>query len=590
MIKPVPPASIFILGALLIPFLKGRLRQAYLLLVPVIAFFNLLSLTPGTSWNLHFLRYELILAEVNRLNLAVGYIFVVIGFLTLLYALHVKEDGHHMAAFLYMGSSSGAVFAGDFVSLFIFWEMMAISSVFLVWYRRSKESLDAGFRYLLMHLLGGSLLLTGLVIHILSEGAIAYAPLRSPWAYSFILAGFGLNAALIPLHTWLPDAYPLGTVTGSVFLSIFTTKTGIYVFARFFPGDVFLGYMGGAMALYGVLFALLQNDARKLLSYHIISQLGYMLAAIGVGTEQGLNASIAHLFNNNLFKPLLFMCMGSILYVTGKSKLTEMGGLARAMPVTCVTCLIASVSISGGPGFNGFVSKGMVIMAVSEAHQAILEWMLRLASVGTFLSFTKLCTFAFFGKAKKSTAQDPPFHMQCAMMATAFSCLLIGLYPKLLFDVLPYQPVDYHPYTVSHIVGVLQLFLLAGAVFKLAQRAFSPHEWIILDFDYFYRIAFRSIGWFCAGPLEGLRLRMQAAFSQRVSYFSHLSRNPFSLSEVAMKYVQSTRDRRTEASPALGETKERGYDENVYRNPMGLGVLIAILFLFLYGLIYFIKS
>lgn len=590
MISPVPPASIFILGALLIPLLRGKLRQAYLLFVPVVAFFNLLSLTPGAAWKFHFLRYELILAEVNRLNLAVAYIFVIIGFLALLYALHVKEEGQHMAAFLYMGSSSGAVFAGDFVSLFIFWEMMAISSVFLIWYRRDKESLDAGFRYLLMHLFGGSLLLTGLVIHVLSEGTITYMPLRSPWAYSFILAGFGLNAALIPLHTWLPDAYPLGTITGSVFLSIFTTKTGVYVFARFFPGDVLLGYMGGVMALYGVLFALLQNDARKLLSYHIISQLGYMIAAIGVGTEEGINASIAHLFNNNLFKPLLFMCMGSILFMTGKRKLSEMGGLARAMPITCLTCLIASLSISGGPGFNGFVSKGMVISAVSEAHRPILELMLRLASVGTFLSFTKLCTFAFFTKNENTAAKDPPFHMQLAMMATAFSCLLIGLYPTLLFDVLPHQPVDYHPYTVSHVVGVLQLFLLAGAVFKMAQRAFSPHEWIILDFDYFYRMAFRNIGWFCAGPLEGFRLRMQSAFSKGVSFLSHLSGNPFSVSEIAMKYFMSNGDGRAEVTTKPGEREVRSYDENVYRKPMGLGVLLAILFLFLYGLIYFIKS
>jgi multicomponent Na+:H+ antiporter subunit D len=590
MISPVPPASVFLLGTLLIPFLRGRLRQAYLLFVPVVAFFNLLSLAPGTTWKVHFLRYELIFAQVDRLNLAVGYIFVIIGFLALLYALHVKEEGQHMAAFLYMGSSTGAVFAGDFVTLFIFWEIMAISSVFLIWYRRSKESLDAGFRYLLMHLFGGSLLLTGVVIHVLSEGTIAYMPLRSYWSYSFILAGFGLNAALIPLHTWLPDAYPLGTITGSVFLSIFTTKTGVYVFAKFFPGDVFLGYMGGAMALYGVLFALLQNDARKLLSYHIISQLGYMMAAIGVGTEQGINASIAHLFTNNLFKPLLFMCMGSILFMTGKRKLSEMGGLARAMPITCLTCLIASLSISGGPGFNGFVSKGMVITAVSEAHQAIQELMLRLASVGTFLSFAKLCTFAFFTKNETMAAKDPPFHMQLAMMATAFSCLLIGVYPTLLFDVLPHQPVDYHPYTVSHIVGVLQLFLLAGAVFKMTQKAFSPHEWIILDFDYFYRMAFRNIGWFCTGPLEDLRLRMQNAFSEGVSYFSHLSGNPFSVCEIAIKYFKSEGDERTETAPEDGERGERTYDENLYRKPMGLGVLIAILFLFLYGLIYMIKS
>ncbi|NVL92171.1 MAG: Na+/H+ antiporter subunit D, partial [Desulfobacterales bacterium] len=397
MIKPVPPAFIFILGAMLIPLLRLRkeLRQPYLILIFAVAIIDLLYLEPGTSWVYRFLGYDLVFARVDRLSLAIGYIFVIIGFIAILYSLHVKEDGQHVATFLYVGSSLGVVFAGDYLSLFAFWEIMAVTSVFLIWYRRERESLDAGFRYVLMHIFGGCSLLTGIIIHIVSQGFTTVGPLESGWASIFILIGFGLNAAFIPIHTWVPDSYPRGTVTGSVFLSVYTTKIGVYALARCFSGADVVAYMGGIMAVYGVVYALLQDDTRKLLSYHIISQVGYMIAGIGVGTDLGLNGGIAHLVNNILYKSLLFMCMGSVIYVTGKRKLTELGGLARLMPITCTACIIASLSISGGPGFNGFVSKGMVMSSAAESHKPILELMLILASVGTFLSFTKLCYFTF---------------------------------------------------------------------------------------------------------------------------------------------------------------------------------------------------
>jgi len=339
------------------------------------------------------LGYELVFCRVDRLSLVVGYIFLIIGFLAILYCLHTREDGQHIAAFLYVGSSLGVVFAGDYFSLFAFWEIMAVSSVFLIWYQKDKESLNAGFRYILMHIFGGCCLLVGIIIYIGSSGSIGVDRLEPGIAYWLMLTGFGLNAAFIPIHTWLPDSYPEGTFSGSVFLSfsgsvflsVFTTKTGVYVLARCFAGADFVAYMGGIMAVYGVTFALLQNNARRLLAYHIISQVGYMVAGIGVGTALGINGGIAHAFNNILYKTLLFMCMGSVMYMTGRRKLTEMGGLARFMPVTCITCVIAALSISGAPGFNGFVSKGMVISSAVEAHKPILELMLILASVGTFL-------------------------------------------------------------------------------------------------------------------------------------------------------------------------------------------------------------
>ncbi len=607
MIKPVPPAFIFILGALFIPLLRprGNLKQLYRILIPVLAFVDLLYLEPGTTWVYRFIGYDLVFAQVDRLSLAVGYIFVIIGFLATLYSVHVQEDGQHVAALLYAGSSLGVVFAGDYFSLFAFWEIMAVTSVFLIWYRREKESLDAGFRYLLMHICGGCSLLTGIIIHIVSKGFIPVGPLESGWGTTFILIGFGLNTAVIPIHTWLPDSYPRGTITGTVFLSVYTTKTGVYALARCFSGAEVVAYMGGIMAVYGIFYALLQNDTRKLLSYHIISQVGYMIAGIGIGTALGVNGGMAHLVNNILYKSLLFMCMGSVMFMTGKQKLTELGGLSRLMPITCITCIVASLSISGSPGFNGFVSKGMVISSAAEVQKPILELMLILASVGTFLSFTKLCYFTFFAENKTMRAREAPLNMQLAMILTASACVLIGVYPGVLFHVLPVSPIHYHPYTFSHVVRVIQLLLLAGAVFMAAKSVFSPHEGIALDFDYFYRMTCRGILWACSGPVNSFRLRVQAYFSREVDSVTGLSKNPLSLPEVALQYLRLLtvhvrkhwspffRDERREPEAIRRKLSEIGkipYDEDTYRGPIGLGILLALILLFFCGLIYFLVS
>jgi len=586
MIKAVPPAMLFILGALLIPLLKGKLKQIYLLAVPALAFLDIIHLDRGTSWVYHFIGYELVFCQVDRLSLVVGYIFVIIGFLALLYSLHIEEDGQHVAAFLYVGSSLGVVFAGDYFSLFAFWEIMAVSSVFLVWYQKERRSLDAGFRYLIMHIIGGCCLLAGIIIHAVNTGSIAVTHLGTSPSDIFILVGFGLNTAFIPIHTWLPDAYPEGTATGSVFMSVYTTKTGVYVLARCFVGMPLVAYMGGIMTVYGVLFALLQNDARRLLSYHIVSQVGYMVAGVGVGTELGVNGGIAHVFNHILYKALLFMCMGSVMYMTGKRKLTEMGGLARYMPVTCLACVVASLSIAGAPGFNGYVSKGMVISSAAEQHMPILELMLVLAAVGTFLSFVKLCYFTFFAPNEEMRAKESPMNMQLAMLLTAFLCVLIGVYPEALFKILPFDTVLYHPYTPSHVVGTIQLFMLAGLVFMFAKDMVAPHRGTILDFDYFYRMGGRGVVWVCVVPLSNVRYKMQASSSRTVDVITRIARNPIMLLEIPMAYAYL---RITQGLRYLGGySSSEMYNENLYRRPIGVGVLVAIIILFALALIYFI--
>jgi len=548
----VPPGFIFILGALLIPLIRPRLlKQIYLLSISVITFIDILMLKSGTTWVYKFLEYELVFARVDRLSLCVGYVFVIIGFLAILYAIHVKEDGQHVAAFLYVGSSLGVVFAGDLFTIFFFWEIMAGTSVFLIWYSRTEESLGAGYRYLIMHILGGCVLLAGIIIHVTNTGSITAGPVGGGLSHWLMLLGFGLNAAFIPLHTWLPDSYPRGTLTGSVFMCVYTTKTGVYVLARYFPGVEFVAYMGVFMCVYGVIFALLQNDARKLLSYHIISQVGYMVAGVGIGTELAINGSIAHVFNHILYKGLLFMCMGSVILMTGKRKLSELGGLARYMPVTCMCCIIASLSISGAPGFNGYVSKGMVILAAGEKHNMFLEIMMLIAAVGTFLSFVKLCYYTFFAKNENITAKESPWNMQLAMILTAFLCVLIGVYPKVLYFILPY-PVHYHAYTADHVLGVIQLFLAAGLVFMVAKTYFDPHKVLTLDVDYFYRQACRGIYWICVA-FSNVRNTVQNYMIECRISIQSAGRSPLLLPK---------------------------------KRPVGVGVGLALIFLSIYGLVF----
>lgn len=505
----IPPGFIFIFGAVLIPlFGKGRVRDIYLVILAALGLISVAFLRePQTAWSFPVLGFELIFLHVDRLSQIMGYIFAIAGGGAILYSLStVKENGHHICTSLYMGSALGAVFAGDFLTLYIFWEIMAFSSLGLIWYSRTERATNAGMRYILFHLFGGCALLGGIIIHYVNTGVITVGPVESGIGYFLLLMGIGVNAAFIPLHPWLPDSYPKATIAGAIFQSIFTTKTGIYVLARTFSGVEAVAYMGGAMCLYGVIFAILQNDVRKLLSYHIVSQLGYMVAGVGMGViglgviateaqEMAINGSIAHLFNNLLFKTTLFMCMGAVIYATGKNNLTELGGLARKMPITMIACMIAAFSISGVPGFSGYVSKGMVIDAAKLEGMYFLVHALKLGSVGTLISFIKLTYFAFFSKNENIEAKEVPLPMLVPMCVTAFLCVAIGLYPKMLYEILPYKEtaLHYHAYAPAHILGVVELVLMTVLLFFLLGY-FAPHEKITYDIDYLYRKAGRGFG------------------------------------------------------------------------------------------------
>ncbi len=506
----VPPFIIILIGAPLVLALAGRARQAGLVILGGIVLLDVLLLPGGyitgqaagviTQWNVPFMGYTLTLLRVDSLSYLMGVIFATITFFAILYAAAVAAPRLHLYALLYAGASLGVVFAGDWITLLFFWELMAVTSTFLIW-QEGGEAIGAGYRYLLYHGLGGTLLGAGIALLFMGGGSPIVGPLAGIpvatyqlWASVLIVLGIGVNIAFIPFHTWLPDAYPRANFVASVFLSVYTTKAAVYLLARAQPGTEFIAFMGAFMAVYGVVFAVFQNDMRRLLSYHIVSQVGYMVAGIGIlgwlgATDTigqlGLNGGMAHLFNNILYKALLFMAIGVIIWKTGENALSRIGGLQKKMPVTAIAFWVAAFSIAGVPLFNGFVSKGMVLLAAE--HTSIWLWvLLEIASFGTFLSFLKLGYFAFL-RPGTNEASDPPLLMQAGMLGIAALCIIIGVYPALLYALLPYT-TSYVAYDPANVVTAL-LVLGAAALFffTVGKKVLEPNDVPQWDFDIFYR-------------------------------------------------------------------------------------------------------
>jgi len=513
----IHPSLILLLGALLLPFVpRGGIRRGFLFAVPFVAFITTYLTDPGTYAVIPFMDWHLTFGRVDALSKVFAYIMTLMCVIGTIYGLHVDEDAQHIAAWLYVAGSLGVIYAGDYLVLFLFWEVMAFSSVFLVWFRRGPKSLATGYRYLLVHTFGGLMLLAGIVLHYKTCGDIAFNLLDvanpDPATY-LIMLGFILNAAVPPLHAWLPDAYGEATVTGAVFMCAFTTKTAIYALIRGCAGFHLLVPLGVTMALYGVVYAVLENDSRRLLAYHIISQVGYMVAGVGIGTALAINGAVAHAFAHILYKGLLFMGCGSVLHMTGQSKFTELGGLYKKMPKTFVFTLIGGLSISAFPLFSGFVSKSMIISAGFEEHIYWAGFLLTLASAGTFLhTGLKVPYFIWFGKnnCKPETwdkAADPPWNMQLAMGIASFLCIFIGCYVPYLYNMLPYQEeaVNYAHFVYSsyHVSESLQILLFTAVGFFLLLKRLIPDPTISVDLDWFYRMGGRGFYWLARKPIQG---------------------------------------------------------------------------------------
>lgn len=498
------PALILIIGGLLLPLMKGAIRKPYLLIVPLLTFLSVLSMDKGVHGVVQFLDWQLIFGRVDNLSQVFSYIMSLMCIIGTLFALNVDDDGHHIAAWLYVAGSIGTILCGDFIVLFLFWEMMAFASVFLVWQRKGPDSLACGYRYLIIHTIGGLFLLAGFTLRYYNTGGdLSFVPLGVDMpnlATYLILIGFIVNAAVPPFHSWLPDAYAEASVAGAVFMCAFTTKTAIYVLARGFAGMDILIPLGAIMALYGVVYGIIENDGRRIFAWDTVSQVGYMVVGVGIGTNLAINGATAHAFAHILYNGLLFMGTGSVLYMTGTCKLTELGGLYKKMPRTFIFTMIGGLSIAGFPLFSGFVSKSMIIAGGMETHHYWASFALILASGGTFLlAGIKVPYYIWFGKNNCSQqvlnkAADPPWNMQAAMVIASVMCAFIGCYTAYLYNMLPF-PVDYHPYTAYHLSETLQIIGTAGIAFFVLRRFIAPKATISLDLDWFYRMAGRGFMW-----------------------------------------------------------------------------------------------
>ncbi|MDQ8185494.1 Na(+)/H(+) antiporter subunit D [Pelagicoccus sp. SDUM812002] len=473
--------------AAILPF--KAVRAALCVLMPLVGLWQLWSMGIGASSHASLAGFELTLYSVTKVNFVFAVIFLLISSIAGVYAWHVSDRGQQVAALSYASGALGVTLAGDFLTLLLFWELMAVASAWLVFARREESSIRAGVRYLLVHVAGGSLLFGGIILFYGQTGTLSLQALSPEMGASawLILAGVALNVALPPLHAWLPDAYPRATITGAIFMSALTTKSAVYVLLVLFPGWDLLIYMGLFMALYGVVYAVLANDIRQILAYHIISQVGYMVAGVGIGTALSMNGTAAHAFSHILYKALLFMGAGAVIQATGVSKLSDLGGLAPKMKGVVWLFMIGAFSISGFPLFNGFISKSMIVSAAGEAHYYGIMLGLLLASVGTFLhTGLKIPVFTFWGKDQKLEVKPIPGNMYVAMGLVAFGCTFFGVYPQALYAMLPFD-AEYHPYTAYHLVEATQILTFTFIGFWVLRAKLAGEPYLALDTDWFYR-------------------------------------------------------------------------------------------------------
>ncbi len=492
-ITELPPFVPFFVGALFALLTRGYIRTILMLLIPILGGIHLLLIPENTIVNFTFLNYELNPYRVDKLSLLFGYIFHIAAFISLIYAIHIRDTLQQVSSMVYAGSALGAVFAGDLLTLFVFWEFLALSSVFLIWARATDKAYSSGMRYLIFQVLSGVLLLSGALMYEHQTGSLLFNKIGLD---DFGLAGWlifiaiGIKCAFPFLHNWLTDSYAEATPTGSVFLSAFTTKVAIYALARGYPGTEILVYIGATMTCFPIFYAVIENDLRRVLAYSMINQIGFMVTGIGIGTALAINGAVSHAFNDVIFKGLLFMSMGAVLHMTGKINGSELGGLYKSMPKTTLLCIIGAASISAFPLFSGFVSKSMVMSAALENNYTITWLLLLFASAGVFHhAGIKIPFFAFFAHDSGIRCSEPPLNMLFAMSIAAALCITIGVYPSILYQLLPYN-TGYNPYDATHVLAQTQLLFFSALAFVwLKLKNLYPPELhsINIDSEWFYR-------------------------------------------------------------------------------------------------------
>ncbi|MEM8771794.1 MAG: Na(+)/H(+) antiporter subunit D [Pseudomonadota bacterium] len=500
------PAVILTVGALITLTTPRHLAMPILLIVTAISAVRLYSLGLGEYGGLVLFGESLTTVRVDPLSRIFAVVFHIAAALNIIYAWGQRDRAQNFATLAYPAAALGGVLAGDLITLFIWWEIAAITSVFLVWAPGTRVTYLSGMRYLSVQILSGVLLLGGIVLLYRETGSLdfSFIGLRDgdgaiKFSALVMFLAFGIKSAFPLLHNWVQDSYSKSTITGAIILSIFTTKLAVYSLARAFPGTNELIYIGAVMTIFPIFFALIENDLRKVLTYSINNQVGFMVVAIGFGA---VNGAAGYAFGNIIFEGLLFMALGAAMFRTGTSKATELGGLYRTMPITMGLCIVGALSISAFPGTLGFVTKGLIIDAAGEAHMFWIWLVLLFASAGVLEhAGIKIPFFTFFAHDSGKRPKEAPPQMLLAMGIAAVMCIGIGVYPDPLYALMPDQAAiaDYHPYSAYHIVEQLQLLLWAVLAFAvlLILKWYPPEvPSTNLDFDWLWRVPGRALaGW-----------------------------------------------------------------------------------------------
>jgi len=550
----IHPGIVICLGGFLIPFIPWkRVKQAYFLALPLIGLAILVLTSRGVfgdippwpnalhKWDIPFLHYTLNIIRINKLSMLFGYVYVVAAFCMNIYALGVKNDWEHVAAMIYVGSALGAIFSGDLFTLFFCLEIMSWAPFFLLLFRGTRRSMGAAVRYILWHHLSGVCILAGILIHAHQTGSIEFTHMPWGWeskylGYNLMLLGFVINAATTPFHSWLSDTYSEASPSGSVYMTAFTTKTAIFCLIITFSGVPLLMWMGAFQAVFALFLAVLENDGRRLCSYHIISQIGYMVAGVGMGTEMALNGAASHALCHIIYNALLYMGAGCALVVAGTAKFNRLGGLYKYMPISFWLYMVGGFSISGFPLFNGFISKAMTIEAAEFLQRPIIYLLLEGATVGTFLHTGLKLPWNIWLQGRdepppeiKSKLKDSPFntpvHMLVGMGILAFLCIFLGVYPKILYDMLPY-PVEYVPFTLTRVFSITQMFIFSFLGFWLLRKLVKGYPTFVLDTDWPIRILGGQFINFCKEPLIAIGTFLDRQVMKITSLFVDAIRNP----------------------------------------------------------------
>ena len=518
------PALILVAAAIAIGLARGHLRTGVVLLAPLLTLWAVWQVPDGVHDTITFLSYQIEPVEGSPLRRLFATVFALMAFVGGLYAFRLARWYELAAAYAYAAGAVGVSFAGDLISLFIYWELMALFSTVVVWCGGTPASRAAGIRYAIMHLLGGVVLKVGIEGVVVSTGSIQITPMLAQDFNSWmILCGILINAAAPPVSAWLADAYPESSPTGSVFLSAFTTKTAVLALILLFPGEPVLVGIGLFMVMYGIIYALLENDIRRILAYSIVNQVGFMVCAVGIGTQLALNGAAAHAFAHILYKALLFMSAGVVIYRTGKNRCTELGGLYQTMPLTTICCIVGALSISSFPLTSGFTTKSMISQAAANEGLAWVYMLLTAASAGVFLhAGIKFPWFVFFQRDSGLRPKDAPWNMALAMVIFSVLCILLGVFPQWLYALLPY-PVEYQAYSAGKVVFYLQLLLFSGLAFFLLLPLMKRTETISLDVDWLWRRAAPALlAWLArlAKPLQEAAGRVSQACRKVFGHFT----------------------------------------------------------------------